>query len=173
MIEAYNDYYTEDYPKTIIRHKWAIETFLSNVKNKRILEIGCGSGGMIEFLMKTNEVYGADVSDSGIKIAKRKGLKVFKVDISEQRLPFKTGVFDYVLMIGTIEHLMNPQKAINEIQRVLRKEGICLITAPNYRNEHPFIYPYLFRYRGFRNYLENNGFKIIRMKSYGVCPPFY
>lgn len=51
------------------------------------------------------------------------------------RIKWKSNYFDTVIATNVIEHLYNPQKAINEIYRVLKKNGACILTAP-------FVYPY-------------------------------
>ncbi len=53
-------------------------------------------------------------------------------------LPFNDGTFDMVVMREVIEHLRMPDKAVNEICRVLKPQGIFLLTTPNYGN--PLLY---------------------------------
>lgn len=47
-------------------------------------------------------------------------------DIDMQKLPYKNSSFDYVISDQVIEHLENPQKAIDESRRVLKKGGIAI-----------------------------------------------
>ncbi len=51
------------------------------------------------------------------------------------KIKWKSNYFDTVIATNVLEHLYEPQKAVNEIHRVLKTGGICIISAP-------FIYPY-------------------------------
>ena len=109
----YDDYYVAGHSGHRVaqqdyRMKWYTDTFLAKSTGVRILEMGCGAGGIIEYLAKSNECFGVDVSKSGVAIAKSKGLNVQLLDLNLSRLPFHDEYFDFVLCIETIEHLSNP-----------------------------------------------------------------
>ncbi len=105
---------------------------------KRILDIGSGTGRhLIYFSKKGFEVYGMDTSQKGISIAKQWLVEEnLKAEIilhkMEQKFPYEDNFFDAVIAIQVIHH--NKMKdiviTVNEIERVLRKEGIIFITFP-------------------------------------------
>ena len=84
-----------------------------------------------------------------------------------------TASFDLLLMFEVIEHLKNPQQAIEEIQRVVRPNGRILLSIPNPRTGHPYLYPELFRFGVFRRYLKSNGFAVNGVVPYGLLPPMW
>jgi len=56
--KIHENYYTKVNTGNQLRYEWFFKKFLKNVKNKKILEIGCGDGGVIQFLKKDNWVIG-------------------------------------------------------------------------------------------------------------------
>lgn len=172
--ELYKDIYGDKLTKMILRYRWIYENFLFGLKNKKILELGCpANGGIIQFLSADNEVYGADISQSSIKLLKKKGINSFLINLNDDKIPFKDKYFDIVLLIGTIEHLYNPQHGMEEIKRVLKTNGILLISIPNPSTGHYQIYPKMYTHKHFKIYLSKNGFKVKKFKKYGICFPFY
>ena len=95
---------------------------LNWVKEKAVLDIGCGDG-MITFLLGA---VGVDDEQSGIDIAKQKGVDVLLA--SCYKLPFEDGVFDSALMADVLEHLDKPEEALREARRVIT--DYLYITTP-------------------------------------------
>jgi SAM-dependent methyltransferase len=156
----------------ITRYKWITTRYFNTHKRYKILEIGCGDGGVIQYLKDNHEVQGVDIAESGIKYLKTIGINAHLLDVSYEKLPFKDDYFDYVLIFEVFEHLKSPQLALEEIQRVLKPSGILLASIPNPKTGHKYIYPPLFKFSGFEEYLINNGFMILSSVPYGVCLPF-
>jgi ubiquinone/menaquinone biosynthesis C-methylase UbiE len=107
-----------------------IEAVLRDFKkleNLKMLDIGCGSGVVSSFLGKISKyVWAVDVKDERII---KKGFKFKKV--KDEKLPFKDDSFDIIISNFVIEHLNDKNMHIKEIKRVLKKEGICYLSAPN------------------------------------------
>lgn len=171
--ELHESYYGTDNTGQFLRYEWYAQNYFKNIKGKKILEIGCGDGGVIKLLKDRNEVFAVDLSKRGVEFLKKMGIKASLKDISKEKLPFEDSKFDYVIILETLEHLKSPQFTIEEIQRVLKKDGVMIASTPNPRTAHKLIYPALFKYRGFRDYLENNRFEILSSSTYGICPPFW
>ena len=85
-----------------------------------------------------------------------------------QNLPFKPKSFDTVLCSEVIEHVKEPYTALKEINRVLKKSGILILTAPHlfYVHERPNDY-FRFTNYGLSYLLKKAGFKIISLKPTG------
>lgn len=99
-------------------------------KHMRILEIGCAGGhlsGLLAGVFPDAEVVGVDVYESAIEEARRRWPNLTFQVADAHRLPFKNGVFDLVMMSETIEHLVDPEKVLHEIGRVLKKDGRALV----------------------------------------------
>ncbi|MCM8777010.1 MAG: methyltransferase domain-containing protein [Candidatus Omnitrophica bacterium] len=172
--DIYRNYFRKEVSnKNILRYQWILQEFFNNVENKKVLEIGCGDGGIIQFLRKRNYAVGIDISYQGIENLKSIGIESYLIDISKETIPFENNFFDYVIALEVFEHLKSPQNAIEEIQRVCKKNGKVVLSIPNYRTGHKFIYRGLFTFRRFENYLKDNGFEIINKKQYGICPPLW
>jgi SAM-dependent methyltransferase len=83
-------------------------------------------------------------------------------------LPFGEGLFAAALNVVTLEHLRDPQLALNEIARVLRPQGEFLLVAPHEWEVHQSPHDY-FRYtrHGLELLLERAGFGEIRVEAVG------
>ncbi len=99
-------------------------------KKDRILEIGCGSGNLLKSINCDN-IYGVDISHEMIKECKRViHSGNFSVGDAE-KLEFKDNFFDKVIISEVLYYLPNLNKAIEEAYRVLKKDGLLLITSLN------------------------------------------
>ncbi len=122
--------------------KFLIEKF--EINNKKILEIGCGRGGLSCWIAEYSgqtfaELVAGDFSQSALDIAQKhsvlKGLN--KINWSRQDIQsinFPNNYFDIVISCETIEHVPNPKIAIKELYRVCKNSGILMLTTPNYMN---------------------------------------
>lgn len=83
-------------------------------------------------------------------------------------LSFKDNSFDTVISTQVLEHVEKPWVMVKEIQRVLKKGGFCILTAPFLIPYHPDPHDY-FRYtpEGLNSLFKNQGFEIIEKGSYG------
>lgn len=108
----------------------------------RVLDIGCGDGVLTWKLHQAGaQAYGADFSDIAIQYARQqhayhKSDAEFYV-ASCYDLPFPDGYFDAVISSEVIEHVQEPQKLLNEANRVLKPGGIALISTPVRFTERP------------------------------------
>lgn len=106
---------------------------LVNMAGKRgqiILDAGCGNGWQIAPCVEGNHVYGLDISKANIRKATAKGINAVLHDV-EYPFPFEDGFFDVVVCSEVLEHLFSPEKVLQEIHRVLKNSGRCIITVPN------------------------------------------
>lgn len=146
------------------RLRWTINEFLCNQKPTKMLEVGCGDGAMLKLLIAEGiDAQGVDASSSGIQRCASAGLRAQCLDVSADGLPFGDDEFDLVLSLETLEHLMNPYYALQEVRRVLSPRGRFLCSVPNPLTGHPYLYPGLFEYANFRRFLEQSGFTIGRV----------
>lgn len=123
------------------------------VENRRVLEIGFGSGELLRALSERgNEVYGVDVGADIVEQARQAGLEnVSLLDVSEEPLPFEDDFFDAVYCYEVMEHLTNPHRLFTGIARVLKHGRPLFFSVPRQEADmgygmgrHPFVYPGLF-----------------------------
>ena len=109
-------------------------TVLGELRGERLLDIGCGDGTFTVLLkeaLKAEEAVGIEIAPEAITAIEQKGIKAYQLDIDEQPLPFDDAYFDVVYCGEVIEHLFNPDHLLEELHRVLKPEGTCVITTPN------------------------------------------
>ncbi len=113
------------------RHKTSLKLLNPN-KNEVILDAGCGDGTLaLKIAKKSKLVYAVDISKSAFKKNKKiapKNLFFEKGNI--EKLRFKDNTFDKIVCVETLEHLINPNKALNEFYRILKKGGRIVVTYP-------------------------------------------
>lgn len=97
----------------------------------RVLDIGCNNGEFMNLLKtkKKCKVWGVDLSSVALEEARTRGLNVEQA--SAEKLPFKDRSFDVVVLMEVIAHVLNPDKALQEARRVLRKGGFLLGSTPH------------------------------------------
>lgn len=112
-------------------YKWII-SLLGDVKSKKLLDIGCGGGYLLEESVKNGiRATGLEISEAAIKKARDRAPKAKIIQGIAEKLPFKDKDFNIVVCLGSLEHFLSPQKALKEMVRVLKDEGTCCIVLPN------------------------------------------
>ena len=119
------------------------------------LDIGCNDGGFtVEIAKKLHKsetpskiVVGIDILELNIKRAwdnvpeEADWADNISFDVGDaEDLDFKDGSFDTVVMTETLEHTRYPRRALEEIHRVLTKEGKLLLSVPNGISREPTHY---------------------------------
>lgn len=132
--EAYNLWaktYDSDFNKTRDLDKIITRVSLTNLKNKNVLELGCGTGKNTEFLVeKAKSVVAIDFSDKMLKVAKEK-IQAENVTFKTQNLTKTWDLpnenFDVVLGNLVLEHIKNLKPIFQEAFRVLKPNGILFL----------------------------------------------
>jgi 2-polyprenyl-6-hydroxyphenyl methylase/3-demethylubiquinone-9 3-methyltransferase len=96
------------------------------------LDFGCGDGrGAGTYISQKGCRYvGADISVGALRKAQAGGLRVCQVR-DPNGIPFRSGAFDAVICLEVLEHLFRPDLALAEFGRVLRPQGVLIVTVPN------------------------------------------
>lgn len=100
-------------------------------KQKSILEIGSGSGYLVEKLIeKGYKIIGTEINDDYIEFAKD-NFKIDLVKIDGTNLNFADNSFDVVLSFDVFEHIPDSDRHLEEVKRVLKPGGYYLFQTPN------------------------------------------
>jgi len=104
------------------------------LRGERLLDIGCGDGAFTTLLrdaVGAGEVVGVDIAPAAVTAARQQGVNAICLDIEQNPLPFDAAYFDMVYCGEIIEHLFNPDHLLQEVYRVLKPAGTCILTTPN------------------------------------------
>ncbi len=109
------------------------------LKNKKILEIGSGSGMLVMYLRKKGiEAFGIEPEDNSLKASEilfeKNGVESCIKKGFGEKLPYSDETFDLIVSFQVLEHTQNPLKVLEECKRVLKKEGIIYFVIPNYHS---------------------------------------
>ena len=102
----------------------------SHGEGLRILDVGCGTGAMLDELAPFGAVTGADFAPEALGFCRTRGSDYPLTRADIRRLPFATGTFDVVTAMDIIEHIDDDKAAASEIHRVLKPGGRLFATVP-------------------------------------------
>ncbi len=169
-----------------------IKDFINTEKDKKILDLGCGSGRNFISLKDAGFngiIYGVDFSEKMLYFAKENTkkleIKVILTKTKVNELPFEDDFFDKAIFIATlhcVETDKERKKALEELYRVLKKDGRAIITCWNKnakrwknKSKERYVswdlgedgkkvsrYYYLYDQDELIKELENVGFKIVK-----------
>ncbi len=100
--------------------------------NCRVLDAGCGNGEFSGFMRGLGfAVVGVDIAKSALDMARRSWPEIGLCAASlEGELPFREGMFSAAWNTEVLEHLFDIHGCLCELNRVLRKGGILILTTP-------------------------------------------
>jgi 2-polyprenyl-3-methyl-5-hydroxy-6-metoxy-1,4-benzoquinol methylase len=128
------------------KHKWQSESDLpleSKIilkwigKEKKVLEVGCHSGGFSQWIQKQNcEVTGIEINSKALEEAKPFLMEAFCGDIENEDFwkNLSEKKFDVIMFEHVLEHLANPWKILKQCKNILNKNGMLIIALPNISN---------------------------------------
>lgn len=143
----------------------------------RILDVGCGTGGVLAHLGARAATVGVDRSLQALRHSRQRGVAhVACADMD--RLPFGPGRFDLVLMLDVIEHFADDAAVVRGARALLRPGGALFVSVPAFQalfSAHDVALQHFRRYSApqLRRVLEQNGFAVRRLTYTNVAalPP--
>jgi ubiquinone/menaquinone biosynthesis C-methylase UbiE len=126
--------YLPEYEET--EQHWGLFYSPDEIKGKSVLDAGCGTG-IFSVIFANNgagQVTGIDISNGSLETARSLKEKFQLQNTSFRKedmlnLPFPDNSFDIVWAWGTVHHTTDPPRAIDELIRVLKKEGSLLLAV--------------------------------------------
>jgi SAM-dependent methyltransferase len=134
---------------------------MSNLTPKlggRLLDIGCGTKPYEDMCNNVDEYIGIEIDDEG-----RKNHSHADVLYDGKVMPFEDKSFDSALSSEVLEHVFAPDVLLKEVNRVMKMDGLFLMTTPFFWEEHGQPYDYA-RYTSFglEHILKKNGFEVVK-----------
>jgi len=136
------------------------------VKGKKVLDLASGEGYGSNMLSKEAEsVIGIDIDEKTVKHANSKYIKnnlkfiqgsILKVPIDGEK------IFDVIVCFEAIEHVKEHKKLLYEVKRLLKKDGLFIVSTPNkkvYSKDHDYHNPFHLKelhFDEFENLLKNH-----------------
>ena len=134
--------YLGDEGEYLINFEDVIYDKLADYKNKKVLDLGTGTGRYANRIAQVaSEIYGIDLSENMIQIANsnknKEGNVHFEVG-DATKLRFASEEFDIAISVGMFEYLQDVSLFLLEINRVLKKGGICIFSC--HRKKSNFVF---------------------------------
>lgn len=152
----------EDYPNKIYNF------LLPKIQGKTVLDLGCGTGKFMQkFYDKAHKYYGLDLSEKQLNIAKEKVKDSNNVEFmccSAENIPLPDNSVDVIIstwVLGTILELDRRNKVLEEMKRVLKKDGNIYLVENDIGGEFEEIrnrYPNIKKTKEYNDWIENHYF---------------
>tara|TARA_B100001121_G_scaffold287258_1_gene284410 strand:+ start:1496 stop:2092 length:597 start_codon:yes stop_codon:yes gene_type:complete len=100
-------------------------------KNSRVLDVGCGDGELMSFILQniSHDIRGIEISKSNVQKCISKGLTVIEGDAEKDLFQFPDSSYDFVILSQTLQAFLKPEQVLDELLRVGKK---AIVTIPNF-----------------------------------------
>ncbi|RPH49164.1 MAG: class I SAM-dependent methyltransferase [Desulfobacteraceae bacterium] len=169
-------YLNEDLHWWFVARRMIIRNILSYYlpveRKRRILEVGCGTGGNLELLSTYGNIHAMELDEEAIVMADKRGLcHVVKGSLPDD-IPFEYS-FDLICMLDVLEHIDDDLRALESVRKRLNPDGKVLITVPAFeflRSEHDVALHHKRRYvkKQLMRLVQRSGFRIIYHTYYNI-----
>lgn len=143
----------------------------------RVLDIGCGSGEWLQYMQDFGvAVQGLEVDPRAANVARSRGLPVHIGPL--ENAGFSKQAFDTVTLSHVIEHVASPQDLLQQCNRILRPDGLLVVSTPNsssfghrifgqyWRGLEPPRHLHLLNQRSLRTMVEAAGYAVVRCETF-------
>ena len=138
----------------------------------RVLDMGCGTGAMLDELQRFGMEFGLDLSATALHYCKSRKHTRLTLGMGEN-LPYREAVFDGVVSLDVIEHIEADARAMQNLHRLCASNAVVVITVP----ATPWLWTsrddrLLHKRRYTRRQLvalaREAGFEVVKCSYYGV-----
>lgn len=165
----------EDFEKHYWWHKGKLSLieslyrkYTGGKKDMNILEVGCGTGEILNLARKWGRVTGVDSSSEAIAVCRKRGFKnLYSADFNQLDMSKEYDSFDLVLALDVLEHIRDDVKVMKKVYKLLRPGGLFFITVPAYKflwSTHDEALHHLRRYHSLEinQKVRDSGFRILK-----------
>lgn len=173
MKADYGEKTLESMNQAIWYNKWTMAKFIPYI-NGEILEVGCGIGNFTKELTKYGKVWAIDINRKYLNQIKNiPDVEAGLGDIEKGEYFFTKKQFDTIICLNVLEHIQNDNKAIENLNRLLKKDGVLILLIPT----HSFLYGEIDKNIGhFRRYgkqeivnkLKRVGFNVLKTRKLNI-----
>lgn len=140
-----------------------LDRYGSELSGKKILDFGCGERPFNSFFLKYHiHTIACDLQQNSL------GSVDILLDTNTNILPFENGEFDAICLFDVLEHIEDDLTTLNEIHRIIKDDGILLLSVPFMYRFHEIPNDYR-RYTptGLQYLLERCGFDVLEIQAMG------
>lgn len=125
-----------------------------------VLDVGCGSGALVVAMAGMNhQVHGMDISEGMVAMARKfseeQGLNPEHIHLGEvEAIPYDDGFFDVVTCVGVLEYVCDEKVALSELQRIIKTDGLIILTMPNILKLQYLLDPYYWCVRSIKYFFR-------------------
>ncbi len=107
---------------------------LSDKPYMSMLDLGCGDGfftNKLASVIGAKKPCGIDISKKAVALARKNGVNAIVMDIDLKNLPYQSDSMDFIFCGNLIELVADADHLLSEMNRVLKRRGIAIVTFPN------------------------------------------
>ncbi|HEX5644349.1 MAG TPA: methionine biosynthesis protein MetW, partial [Erythrobacter sp.] len=99
--------------------------------NSRVLDVGCGDGALLEYLVHFKQVdgRGVEISQAGVNACVARGLSVVQGDADTDLKDYPADAFDHVVLSQTLQATHQPRAVLEHLVRIGRR---AIVSFPNF-----------------------------------------
>jgi SAM-dependent methyltransferase len=117
-------------------HEYLKTTVPNRLDEADVLDIGCGSGGMLTYFQNNgHRVMGCDLDSDAVQYGREQGIPIQHVEATDLSLEW---VPDVVILSHTVEHFLTPVETLQEIRALLGPDSLVYIEVPGIKWLSPF-----------------------------------
>jgi SAM-dependent methyltransferase len=140
--------------------------------DRRIVDIGCGTGTMLQQLSRYGVAQGADGDPEAIRFCAERGIQDVQL-IRLPALPFADAEFDLVTLLDVLEHVDEDLETLQSIHRVLKPGGTLLVAVPAFRflwgrQDEISLHKRRYVAHEIRELLDRAGFEVIQLSYFNT-----
>lgn len=148
-------YLTEAPIPLALERAWECEIYQTLEFQRPILDVGCGDGIYTKILFGEKIDVGVDPLEYELEHAKKLDVYEKLVHAWGNEIPFENGTFKTIFSNSVMEHIPDIESVLNEVNRVLKNDGVLYVTLPTNLFDHYSMAYQTFNFLGLHKFKES------------------